>query len=257
MSLAQVSIVIISLNAARTISKVVNAARLLSDDVVVVDSGSTDSTKELAKIAGATLIHKYWEGYGQNKNAGNTAAKYDWILSIDSDEVVSPELIQSISSIDFKDCSIAYELQVLNYLGEQPVHHGAWQKDWHIRLFNRQVIQWDHAPVHEQLILPESITINKLNGWLHHYTAPDIEAYENKLDHYAQQMAMKYFLQGKKAPLYKCYLSPVFNFSRNYLFKGGWMDRKQGWQIAIAHAAYTFKKYQNLRMLHQSSNAAK
>ena len=175
-----VSVVIICCNAAATIQKTLASAALLTDDVVVVDSGSTDSTLALIQQSGATLLRMEWMGFGANKNKGNAAAKSDWILSLDADEELSAEAITSIKSLDYSNRQTAYALHRLNYLGSTPVKHGEWNNDWTIRLFNRKEVSWDGTLVHEELVLPASIKIKKLGGWLHHYTAKDITVYKRE-----------------------------------------------------------------------------
>ena len=248
-----VSVVIICCNAAATIQKTLASAALLTDDVVVVDSGSTDGTISIIKKTGASLIRMEWMGFGANKNKGNAAAKWDWILSLDADEELSAEAIAFIKSLDYSNPQIAYALHRLNYLGATPVKHGEWNNDWTIRLFNRKEVSWDSTPVHEELILSPSIKIKKLRGWLHHYTAKDITVYKEKLYKYAHLMAEKYHANGKKAPLYKIYLSPFFNFFKNYIFQLGLLDGATGWRLGKAHAEYTAKKYKKLKEL-QSAN---
>lgn len=244
-----VSVVIISLNAAATIQKTIRSARRLTDDVVVVDSGSTDGTTQLALAEGARLVAMPWQGYGANKNRGNAEARHDWVLSLDADEELSDELTTAIRSTDLAQKGKAYRVKRLNYLNQHPVYHGEWSNDWTTRLFNRTEVRWDDTPVHENLLIPDCVSLIKLTGWLHHYTAPDIETYQQKLDRYADLAAHKYLASGKQAPAYKIYLSPVFSFIKHYVVRGGWLDKKAGWQIALAHAGYTFRKYKKLRHL--------
>lgn len=247
-----VSVVIICCNAAATLKKTLASAFLLTDDVVVVDSGSTDGTLSIARSTNARLIRMGWVGFGANKNSGNCVAKWDWIVSLDADEELSPELIAAIKGINFDKNRVAYSFQRLNYLGLTAIKHGEWKNDWTIRLFNRQAVQWDNTPVHEELMLPIATEIKKLPGWLHHYTAPDITVYEQKLATYANLMAEKYYSRGKKVPCYKIHFSPIFSFFKYYVLQLGWMDGKVGWQIANAHARYTFKKYKKLKQLKQA-----
>ena len=254
MPMPPLSVVIICKNAARTVEQTVASARALTDDVVVVDSGSTDGTQAQAEGAGARIIHSDWLGYGATKNKGNKEARHDWILSLDADEVLSKELITSIGSIDWSDTAAVYTLKRLNYFGAQPIRYGEWRNDWVDRLFNRTIVEWDTAPVHENLVIPKSAEIIKLKGVLHHYTASSIEAYSKKLDHYAQLMAERYYARGKQSSPLKIYGSPVFSFLKYYLFQLGLLDKKSGWQIAKAHALYTYKKYKELKELSERGN---
>lgn len=244
-----VSVVIICCNAAATIEEVLRSAFALTDDVIVVDSGSTDGTQNLVS-APAKLITTGWMGYGATKNKGSSEARYDWIMSIDADEVMNDELIEAIRKINFGAIHCLYAIKRLNYLGGQPIYYGEWQNDWVKRLFNRRVVAWDTSLVHENLIFNEAGSLKKLDGLLHHYTTPTIEAYEHKLENYAALMAQKYFNQGKKAQWYHPYVSPLFGFIKNYIVHLGIMDKKAGWQIAKAHAFYTLNKYKKLKGLY-------
>jgi glycosyltransferase involved in cell wall biosynthesis len=246
-----VSVVIICCNAAATIQKTLASAFLLTTDVVVVDSGSTDSTLSIIETTNAKLVQMEWLGFGATKNKGNEAAKWDWIVSLDADEVLSNELVAAITAININEPHSVYSFHRLNYLGLTPIKYGEWKNDWTVRLFNRQLVRWDDAPVHEKLILPPAVKNKKLNGWLHHYTAVNIDNYKQKLEKYAASMAEKYYAKGKKAPNYKIYISPVFSFLKYYIVHLGWMDGEAGWQISRAHALYTFKKYKKLKELHQ------
>lgn len=248
-----ISVVIICKNAAGTIGRCITAALQVTNDVVVVDCGSTDATKDVVKQTAARLIYNLWLGFGATKNAAAKYAQHDWILSIDADETLSYELIEAVKKLSLHNKNRAYAIRRLNYLGEQSIHFGEWQNDWVTRLYNRQVVQWDDAPVHETLHLPAVVKVQRLKGILHHHTANDIHSYQKKLDHYALLMADKYFAKGKKAYWFNIYLSPPFVFFKNYLLRFGWLDKKAGWNIARALANYTFKKYTLLKNLHKKN----
>jgi glycosyltransferase involved in cell wall biosynthesis len=252
MPMPPLSVVIICKNAAATVPRTIRSARTVSDDIVVVDSGSTDGTQGLVKTAGGRLIESEWLGYGGTKNLGNRAAKHDWILSLDADEALSGELIHSIRAIDWNNKNTVYTLKRLNYFGAQPIHFGEWRNDWVDRLFHRDVVEWNTAPVHENLIIPNMVNIIKLKGVLHHYTASSIDAYSKKLDHYAVLMAERYYARGKQSSALKIYGAPVFSFVKYFVFQLGLLDRKSGWEIAREHALYTFKKYKELQRLNKS-----
>lgn len=245
------SVVIICKNAVLTVEQTIYSARTVSDDIVVVDSGSTDGTQLLVQKAGVRLIESEWLGYGATKNLGNRAAQNDWILSLDADEALSDELAASISAIDWADKNKVYTIRRLNYLGPQPIRFGEWRNDWVVRLFHREVVQWDTAPVHENLVIPQNVEIKKLQGVLHHYTANSIEAYTRKLDQYAHLMAERYHARGKRSSLLRIYGAPLFHFLKYYFLHLGVLDKKAGWQIACAHALYTYKKYKELKRLNR------
>lgn len=244
----KISVVIICRDAAATIEKVIASSFQISEDVLVIDSGSTDGTLEKVKATGARLVETVWQGYGATKNYGNTLAKNNWIFSLDADEYIDAELALEVSKLTLTDNTASYTTRRINYLGNHAIRFGEWGKGSGLvhRLFNRTNASWDTSPVHEKLLFNTEGAIHRLGGSLHHYTSPDIETYQRKLNKYATLMAEKYRLKGKKATPFKRLLSPLFNFTQNYVFKGGFLDGKDGWKIARAHARYTFLKYQLL-----------
>ncbi len=252
-----ISVVIICFNAAATIRQALVSAAALSDDIIVVDSGSTDDTVSIARETGACVMLAQWKGFGANKNYGNEHAQNDWILSLDADEVLSGDLIAVIRELDFSNSKTVFKLRRLNYLNGKPVYHGEWGNDWTSRIFNRKAVQWNAAPVHERLQLPPDAHVKKIPGLIHHYTARDIGAYNNKLDVYADLVAQKYLAKGEKGMNYKVYLSPLFSFLKSYVVYAGWLDKKEGWQIAVAHARYSFRKYKKLAQLSRQLKEAR
>jgi glycosyltransferase involved in cell wall biosynthesis len=249
MSYVPVSVVIICRNAAGTLRQTISSVIPLTNDIVVLDNNSTDGTPELAAAAGARVIHTEWQGYGTTKNNGHAAAVHDWVLSLDADETADAALLASIRQLDLTDAQTVYEVKRLNYLGTKPVRFGAWSNDRVTRLFNKKLVQWDHSAVHEQLVYSVQMKKQQLAGTLHHYTCNNIETYRQKLENYARLMAEKYAARGKKAGTLKTLVSPAVNFLQNYLLKAGFLDGLAGWQLAIAHARYTYRKYRLLQAM--------
>ncbi len=244
-----VSIIIITKNEADIVACCIHKARLITDDVVIIDSGSTDETADIAEMYGCRVYKKPWEGYGTNKNTGIEAAKYDWILSVDADEVPDEELTRSLHKLSFDDPAMVYDIKFKSYFGKKPVHFGNWGRDHHIRLFNRKLVKWSETMVHETLVLPEGIATKKITGRLHHFSVKDISEYDSKCAYYANLSAKKYFREGKKSGIIKLYLSPLFGFIRNYFFYLGFLDGRAGWDIAKTTAKNTRRKYQYLNQL--------
>lgn len=227
----------------------------LTDDVLVYDNGSTDGTQEIVKQSGARLVEGSWEGFGKTKNKANALAKYDWILSLDADEAIDEQLKQIFSALDLSDDKNVYEFSFRNFLGNKWLRFGEWGDDKHIRLFNRQKVQWDNAEVHESLILPAGIKIISIKGNVLHKTAASIDEYREKMITYAALNAAKYFKEGKNSNSSKMYFSAAFSFIKNYFFKLGFLDGETGYQCAKINAAYTFFKYKKLRNLNKQSAA--
>ncbi len=250
----QVSVVIICRNEAHIIGKTIAAALRFSDDVVVVDSGSTDGTQTLVTNAGARLVETGWEGYGKNKNKGVAVAKHDWILSVDADEVADDALIHQLQEIAFTNADVMYNIRFRVFLGSDMIRYGEWSNDAHIRLYNRTYTHWNEAAVHENLLMPANTKVITLKGYLHHYTSGDIHEFALKMVNYASLNAAKYHGQGKKAGWAKRYLAAPFSFIKNYFFRFGFLDGKAGFTVAHMNAFYTWLKYARLDELNRKAN---
>jgi len=242
-----ISVVIICKNAEATISKAIHSSLALTDDVIVVDSGSTDHTLSLIQQTSAKLVQSEWLGYGATKNLGNDHARNEWILSLDADEYIDDTFIQSLSAISLSNDSVIYSVKRLNYLGAHVVKYGEWGHGYILRVFNKRKVQWDLAPVHEELIQDNVAKVERLNGAIYHFTAENIQVYKEKMDRYARLMAKKYAARNKPSSAAKRIFSPAFNFIQNYIFRFGFLDGAAGLQVALAHAEYTRKKYQYLQ----------
>jgi glycosyltransferase involved in cell wall biosynthesis len=222
---------------------------ILTDDIVVIDNESTDGTPAIAAGYGCRVYKKAWDGYGANKNKGIEAARYNWILSLDADEVLDNELILAIHAIKFDNPLVVYDIKFRSYFGNKPINFGSWGRDHHVRLFNRDLVKWSETMVHETLLLPENIQTKKLSGHLHHYSVKDVDEYEIKGRHYAKLSAKKYYKTGKKANFVKLYISPLFGFFKNYIIYFGFLDGREGWKIAKTTVKNTRLKYQYLSQM--------
>lgn len=243
-----VSVVIITRNEAAILGKTLQSLTGFTDDIVIVDSGSADETLSIARSFGCRIIQTEWKGYGPTKNIGIDAAKYDWILSIDADEIPDKLLLNSISKIDFADASKAYDINFKTYFGSKQIRFGEWGIDHHVRLVNRKFVRWSDDEVHEKLLLPGNIKVENLNGAIHHYTITTEDELRSKFIKYAALNAQRYYTK-KKASSIKMFVSPVFGFFKNYLLKLGFLDGKEGFIIARLSAYYTWLKYKKLKQL--------
>jgi glycosyltransferase involved in cell wall biosynthesis len=250
-----VSVVIICHNESHIIARTIAAAQQVSDDVVVVDSGSTDGTQHIVTSSGARLIETGWEGYGINKNKGVAAARKDWILSIDADEIPDAALIQALNALSFTNTTTVYNIRFRAFLGDAMIRFGEWSNDQHIRLYNRTRVSWNEAAVHEGLIFAADTKTTTIPGYIHHYTSRNIYDFAAKTVNYAMLNAEKYHRQGKKASWLQCRVAPAFSFVKNYLFRLGFLDGEAGFTVARMNAWYTWLKYVRLRELNKTSGA--
>jgi len=253
----KISVVIIARNEAKVIGNTLQSLQQITDDIVVVDSGSTDDTIGICRKFNATVIETSWEGYGINKNKGIAVARHNWILSLDADEAIDAELSTALAGLSLDDELEVFNIRFRNFFCNKPIRFGEWGFDDHIRLFNRKQTHWNNSAVHESLVFPENVKVRKLQGHVLHYTVRSREEYAAKMANYAMMNAKKYFEAGKRPDLFRQYLSPVFAFLQHYIFRLGFLDGKEGFIIAKTTSFYTFSKYRYLHTLYKKSGTEK
>jgi glycosyltransferase involved in cell wall biosynthesis len=241
------SIVILTKNEAQNIARCLQPLFGLTDDILIVDNGSTDNTIEIAQSMQANILQTTWKGYSRTKNEGNAQAKYDWILSLDADEVIHEDLkneIIQLFSTELKETESFAIQRKMMYCGQQ-LNYGAVANEFRLRIFNRKNGLWNEEAVHENLFFKEKTQIKKLTGFVYHFSYNTTQEHVQRLEKYAQLFASK---STKKATIIKIFLSPIFGFLRNYFFKLGFLDGKLGFQFAKNELWYTFRKYQLLNL---------
>jgi glycosyltransferase involved in cell wall biosynthesis len=247
-----VSIVIITHNEQDNIADCIRSVKPLTDDIIVIDAGSDDDTIEIANREGARSFSVTWQGYGWSRNFGAAQAKNDWILALDADERLSPELIASLSGITICNPEIAYRFRRKNFIGPTEVRFGTMAHDKVTRLYNRNYSSWDFSIVHEKLLSKSARSV-KINGHVLHFAFDDLKDYHAKAIQYAEMSAEKYFAEGKKAGVIKRFLSPVFNSLKSYILYCGFLQGKQGFSIAKTIWHYTWLKYDLLNKMNRRS----
>jgi len=247
--MVSISIVIITKNKARSITSTLNTAALITDDIIIVDNGSTDETLLIAEKYGCRIYQTNWSGYGANKNKGIKLAKYDWILSVDADEVPDMELVNSLHNLWLKSPEFVYDIKFQSYFGGKRIRFGTWGRDHHVRLFNRTLVKWSEPSVHETLILPKQIKKRSLKGCFNHYSVKNVYECNHKAVYYARLSAEKYFESGKRANFINLYISPIFVFIKSYILLLGFLDGKEGWDISRITYKNRWLKYHYLSNL--------
>lgn len=254
----EITAVIITQNEERNIGRCLASLEGVADEIVVVDSGSTDATAEICashgNAGGAPVVFHFhpWEGYDLQKNYAHTLARHSWILSIDADEALSPRLRESLLALKGTEPqpSAIYAVNRLTYYCGSPIRHCGWYPERKERLFRKDYAMWDGI-VHEELrpTNPQSPKPNAqlLKGDLLHYPYNTPDDLKRKYDKYASLMAEKYRARGKKATTLDCRLRPLWTFFRNYILLLGFLDGRNGWYICKMSAHYTKQKYQLLK----------
>jgi glycosyltransferase involved in cell wall biosynthesis len=247
----EISAVIITKNEAHVIAATLAAAKQVADEIIIVDSGSTDETLAIAKSFGAIVISQNWLGFGPQKNIGIAAAKHQFVLGIDADEVLTPALITTIRLHKKNGLKGAYLIPFQNYYFGKFLKYGMEYPLKKIRLFDKTIIKWDDKMVHESLLIPNNTTTTELKEFIHHFSYQNIEQYILKANTYTTAGAMALHAKGKKASWVKLFLSPPFTFIQSYFLKLGLLDGKHGFIVAIFNAHTNFLKYVKLWQLWQ------
>ena len=240
------SVVIITLNEAANLPRTLASVSGLGE-IVVVDSGSTDGTVEIAEQAGARVFSEPWKGFGAQKNSAIAKATGEWILSLDADEEVSAELAQEIAALLAGEPELAaYRIPRLNHFLGSPLRHGGYWPDEKLRLFRRGSATFEERPVHETM--RSDGPVGTLKGHLIHHCYPTIEDYVEHMNRYSTIGAQALVAAGKARPgwawlVWNAVLNPVATFVYNYFFRLGFLDGRAGLLQHLNHSMYVHWKY--------------
>lgn len=245
---------IITFNEERNIGRCIDALSPISDEIVVLDSFSTDRTIEICKRKNVRIEQREWKGYSNAKNHLNQLATHEYIFSVDADEAPDEVLQNSILFIKKKGLTGVYEVNRLtNYCGKW-IKHSGWYPDVKTRIFPKSISQWEGAYVHEELVVEGSPVAKNLEGHLLHYSYYSQKDHRQRADKYSELTALKLYTKGKHVGPLKPYISAIGRFVAMFLIKKGFLDGKSGFTIARISALSNIYKYKELRRLqHENS----
>lgn len=223
------------------------AALDFCDEIVVVDSGSTDDTVALAEKAGARVIRSHWRGYGPQKQYAVTMATNDWVLCVDADECVSDELRASIIAVLPAPIFNAYQFPRCNKFMGRYLKYGEGYPDWSLRLFDRRHAQWSDDPVHEKVATQTAV--GTLAGDLLHDSAESLESYLAKQNRYTTLAAQDALDAGKRTGIAQLLLSPMIRFIKFYFVRRGFLDGLPGLVHIVIGCQNSFAKYAKMMAL--------
>ena len=219
------------------------------DEIVVVDSGSDDATRDVARRFGARVVEEPWRGFGPQKRYAASLARNDWVLCIDADEEVSPTLAAAIARVLEQPCHIAYRMPRSNRFMGRYLRHGEGFPDWSLRLFDRRHAQWSDDAVHEKVEASGSIGRLPEAAVLMHHSAESLTNYLDKQNRYTSLQADGLYRAGERANVWRLLLSPALRFIKFYFVRLGLLDGLPG-LVHIAIGCFnSFAKYAKLRAL--------
>jgi len=237
------SVILITKNEAANIRACLESVAW-ADEIIVVDSGSTDDATPIAREMGAKVYEHDWPGFGLQKNRALGYATSDWVFSIDADERVTPELRAELEQVMRDDKAEGYYCPRLSQFCGTFIHHSGWYPDYVLRLFKRDAGRFSDSLVHESVQLNGASA--KLKSPLLHYSYLTMNDVERKVEHYSSAAAQQMFQAGRRSNLAGAALSAGWEFVRTYFIRLGVLDGVAGWQIACMNTRTTWLKYRKL-----------
>lgn len=224
-----------------------------ADEIIVVDSGSSDDTARCATGLGARVVQREWMGFGRQKQFAVGQARNDWVLCLDADECVSTELARSISAALEAPVSPVYRMRRRNRFLGRWLRHGEGYPDWCTRLFDRKNAAWSDDVVHEKVLY--AVTPGTLSGDLLHESAGDLGTYLEKQYRYSELAAQQLFKRGRSAGALHLILSPLVRFTKFYVLRLGFLDGVPGLVHTSIGCIASFTKYARLIELQRAKDA--
>ena len=253
--MVKLSAVIITFNEQKNIGRCIESLKDIVDEIVVVDSFSTDKTQEICQKYSVKFVQHAFEGHIEQKNWAITQASYPHILSLDADEAIDSTLKSSILKIKENWMHDGYSMNRLtNYCGKW-IYHCGWYPDTKLRLWDSRKGKWGGDNPHDKFeLFDKNQSIMQLDGDILHYSYYNLEDHYKQVTYFTDILANAQYKKGKKAPLIILIFSPIVKFIKDYIIKKGFLDGKEGFTICRISAYATFLKYKKLRYLIRIQN---
>ena len=250
----KLSVTVITFNEQKHIDRCLRSVRRVADEIVVVDSLSTDKTKEICLAHSVVFIEQPFLGYVEQKNFALSKASFEHVLSLDADEALSDELIASLQKekeIGFP--ADGYTMNRFNFYCGKWIRHGTYYPDRKLRLLDLQKGKWGGQNPHDKIIMVEHATIKHLKGDLLHYTYQTIEQHARQMERFSTIAAKALYDKGKKPSYFQMFINPAWAFIKGYVIKLGFLDGVEGFRIARYTARQAYLKYLKLMRLYRES----
>ncbi|OOF43705.1 glycosyltransferase family 2 protein [Rodentibacter trehalosifermentans] len=243
-----ISVAMIVKNEEKDLALCLDTVKDWVDEIIILDSGSTDNTKIIASSYGAKFYENtHWQGFGKQRQIAQQYVTSDYVLWLDADERVTPELRKSIQQAVAQNAeNTVFKLPRVSEVFGREIRHSGWYPDYVVRLYRTDYAGYDDSLVHEKVIYPNHTRVEKLKGDLQHFTYKSIHHYLVKSAGYAKAWADQRQAKGKKATLWQGISHAIGCFVKMYLLKAGFLDGKQGFLLAVLSAHSTFVKYAEL-----------
>ncbi len=246
------SVVIITYNEEKNIGRCIDSVKDVADEIVVLDSFSTDRTVQIAETKGAFVYRQKFAGYGAQKNKALEFAKNNYVLSLDADEALDDTLKASILKAKEGFAFSAYKMSRCAYYSGKFIKHGTWYPETKIRLFDKRLLKWEGLDIHEKIVLPPTMAVYPLKGDILHYICDTNEDHVRRSNNFSTLAAQSLYKAGKKTNWLKILASPIWFFLNDYILRAGFLSGYQGWMIAKNQTRYHFLKYAKLYKLQKT-----
>jgi glycosyltransferase involved in cell wall biosynthesis len=252
----KLSVSIITFNEEKNIARCINSVAEIADEVVVVDSLSADKTREICLSLGVRFIEQPFLGYKEQKNFALDQVQYEYVLSLDADEALSPELLASIKKVKAEGFPAGgYTMNRRSWYCDSWIYHGYWYPDTKLRLAKRSLVKWEGINPHDKLEIEKNAPVIHLDGDILHYTYYTMDEHVLQGNKFSTISAKAYFEQGKKSGIVKLLINPAWAFFSSYIVKRGFLDGFNGFVISKQIANQTFLKYAKLLQLQRQAKA--
>ncbi|MDP9042872.1 MAG: glycosyltransferase family 2 protein [Bacteroidota bacterium] len=249
----KLSVVIITYNEEKNIGRCIDSVKDVADEILILDSYSTDQTVAIAESKGAIVSQEVFKDFIQKKNKAVELASYDFVLSLDADEALDPLLSDSISYVKKTGTARAYRMnRCTNYCGKF-IRHGSWYPDAKIRLFDRRTAQWGGTNPHDKIVLTVNIAVEHLKGDILHYSYHSVSEHVSQNNKLSTLASESLFAKGEKTNLFNIITHPPWAFFQSYFLRIGFFDGLFGFVIAIQISHMTFLKHLKLYLLLKSA----
>ncbi len=246
----KISATVITLNEERLIEKCLQSLQGIADEIVIVDSFSTDRTQEICNRYAARFVQHPFEGYIEQKNYAMAIATHDMILSLDADEALSDELRKNILKVKENGCADGYSFRRITFIGELPVTHGSWYPDFKLRLWDRRKGRWGGTNPHDRVEMNPRTKVKKIKGTILHYSFRTLDDFYRQSEKFVKVAVHAMYQKRTKVGPVMQVAKMVWAFYKSYFVKCGFLDGRTGFIIAKVIAQSTYRKYSALRKLY-------